>query len=401
MNTIADKSASSESNYDCKSIRRLLDRFLDNELDSDRQAVVEEHLANCSSCMQELEKIKDIDLLGKADVFPDPGETFWKNQRKTIRAEIEKSETPVLSHGSFNLYWTKKIVHSYGLRTAIGLSAAAVLILFAAKDLDLINAPQNLLTPVQSEVPNLKDSFGSDTIEKNTSNRESSGARQANPISEPDRKSERAVQIKPSQIKESSDSRQSEIADAGAAGSIPAQPKPAQSNIQTGDSKTGNSTIRSDVPVESSVPKNRLLDAAAKTDLTRRANPSSSDIRERMTVSQQISTPNPEREQVRVSEDEFNSYLDMQAEINAIENPLERKDEWTEFLEKVSDDVVRDLVISDLFEIYNTQVHQDSPDGLKNEVVDFLTKYKESIIAIIGEKLYSERLEYFKNMMPR
>ena len=113
MNTIADKSAGSESNYDCESIRRLLGQFLDNELDSNSKAAVEEHLANCSSCMQKLEKIKNIDLLGKADVFPDPGETFWINQRKTIRAEIEKSETPVLSHVPFNLYWTKKILRSY------------------------------------------------------------------------------------------------------------------------------------------------------------------------------------------------------------------------------------------------------------------------------------------------
>jgi anti-sigma factor RsiW len=70
---------------ECKHIREEFSALLDDELDIETKATVEEHLSNCSSCLRELGGFKQVgDQYAALEVVPAP-DNFEEELRKRLR----------------------------------------------------------------------------------------------------------------------------------------------------------------------------------------------------------------------------------------------------------------------------------------------------------------------------
>lgn len=86
--------------------RKLLNAYLDGELEERERKLVEEHLKACSSCSKELEALKAIDEMVKTRTTHRPSEEYWKTLPARVRSRIiaeQERAKPVWSKGLFPL----------------------------------------------------------------------------------------------------------------------------------------------------------------------------------------------------------------------------------------------------------------------------------------------------------
>jgi|GEM_PF-1536104 len=113
---------------ECMDIRDKLPLYLDGELSGQEHMAVEQHIASCPDCAQELNALSSIHALGKIPAFPAPEEAYWQQLRHDIMRQIairspRSSTTASVLDQVKNFIWPKKI--SYRM---VGLAAAAIIV---------------------------------------------------------------------------------------------------------------------------------------------------------------------------------------------------------------------------------------------------------------------------------
>lgn len=375
----------------CNNILELLNKFLDDELDPGQYSLVKFHIENCDECARELECLREVDAIGKAEVFPDPGMSVWNDQRQKIVNSIKTDSNIEIPEKTLSIHWTERVLGSFGLRTAVGLSTAAILILFIAKDVYRDDISSVFTSGAITELPILK----SDSPESDQK-----------PVTKivRDEESKQEIQVlipSKSQIKEDPSAAikiVDEIEDKSVAESNDQTIDPVKENQgeQEMESKT---VIR--IPDASVDRKNDLEKIPVIAGPIGKSSVNTEggiDIRSSMDMRNQNRPLIQNRETYQSSEKDFNAYLDAQSSINSIQNHLIRKDRWVAYLADVKDKIVKDLIVYDIYEIYITEVNPDSQPELKKEALDFLVEYRDSIESITGKEIFEKRLEQFKKL---
>lgn len=374
---------------DCNYILELLNSFLDNELDSGQYSLVKSHIENCNECARELESLREVDAIGKAEVFPDPGVSVWIDQRQKIENSIKADSNFIISGKTFSIHWTERVFGSFGLRTAIGLSAAAIIILFVTKDVHRDDTVFEFTSGVTSEMPepekdipgleqkpvtNLVRNKVSKT-EIQVSNPSNSQIKENHPAS-----IENVEQVDDKTVHESDEQTTEPVKDTQRK-----QEKESKSVTRTPAVSMDSKNKLEKIPVITGPMGKSPVQAKAKIDVR-----SSLDMRNQpLPLIRKSDTD-------QTSEKDFNSYLEAQTSINSIQNPLDRKDRWAAYLADVKDKVVRELIVYDIYEIYNSLVKPDSQAELKKEALEFLVENRVSIESITGKEIFEKRLKYFK-----
>ncbi len=109
---------------DCKSIRRKLSAFVDNELTIEEELKLKQHLRKCAKCMRELEEMKGVwNLIGEIDDI-EPSPYFWDvlhtkllSQRKSLfvkLVEVIQSARNILED-LFGIPMKPATVHTFSL----------------------------------------------------------------------------------------------------------------------------------------------------------------------------------------------------------------------------------------------------------------------------------------------
>ncbi|MEW5924145.1 MAG: zf-HC2 domain-containing protein, partial [Candidatus Zixiibacteriota bacterium] len=76
---------------DCEKIKELLSRYIDDQLEKDDRAQVEEHLKSCEQCTEHYEKLLALGrMVDEFDV--DGDESYWVKQKDAVLEKIEKLE---------------------------------------------------------------------------------------------------------------------------------------------------------------------------------------------------------------------------------------------------------------------------------------------------------------------
>jgi len=128
----------------CEKIKELLSRYIDDQLDPEERAVVEEHLKSCPDCAAYYERLLSLGRM--ADDFDiDGGESYWEKQKDAVVEKIEKLEA-------------EKIV-PVGKKSYRGLvyklaAVAATIALIAYVSIDISNqieAPQAVQRAIQPD----------------------------------------------------------------------------------------------------------------------------------------------------------------------------------------------------------------------------------------------------------
>ena len=375
----------------CNDILELLNRFLDNELDPGQYSLVKSHIENCNECARELESFREVDAIGKAEVFPDPGVSVWNDQRQKIANSIKADSNVKIARKTFSIHWTERVFGSVGLRTAVGLSAAAIIILFITKDVyrddtvfEFTGGVTSELPKPAKDIPEFEQKPVTNLVRDEVSKKEIQELTPSNSQIKEDHTAtiENVEKIDDKSVSESNEQTmdpvmetQSEQAkESKTVTRIPAAPIDRKNDLER-------------VPV--------IVGPMGKSPVKTEAG---IDIRSSLDMRNQNPPLIQNKATDQTSEKDFNSYLDAQSSINSIQNPLVRKDRWIAYLADVKDKVVRDLIVYDIYEIYNFVVKPDSQAELKKEALEFLVENRESIEKIIGKEIFEKRLEQFKKL---
>ena len=376
----------------CEKFQEKLHKYLDNELSAEEAGLVKQHLRLCIVCRLELEKIREVDSIGTADVFPDPGKKFWINQRRQIGEAIGAKEPASYSNETYAEHWMKKSLKSFGWRTAIGLSAAAVLILLITSAVDHIDffrqrEGQNV-SAVTERIGDIKKSDKSNLTEETIVEKAGENAR----VSLPSTTGEQATIQPPDQQKARIQSK-----------SIDKTGITKEKIAETSDiqdlSKSEKGIKVATLPIDKLAAKQkidtkRMTNLNSKTTLRNPLIPQTTakkDLRALTAIKGLRTSKNVDTE--------FETYIANQALINALKDPVEQKNQWLIYLPTVKSKEVRGLVIYDLYNIYYKVVNPEFPEELKKEALDFFIKYKTTLTSILGEPLYEKRLLHFKKML--
>lgn len=113
----------------CHDALALLEDHVDGELSPDKEAFVKKHLAACAACREEFETSLVLkELLGQNQPF-DPGEEYWSDTIRLIRArttESTVSETQIISVSS-----RRSMERGAFVRSLVSV-AASLIVLFSA-----------------------------------------------------------------------------------------------------------------------------------------------------------------------------------------------------------------------------------------------------------------------------
>lgn len=380
-----------KSSYDCNEILELLNKFLDNELDPSQRSVVKFHLENCDNCSREMGSLREVDAIGKAEVFPDPGTSFWNDQRRFIANSIKTDSIVDVSRKSILIHWTNRVFGSTGLRTAVSLSAAAVILLFIAKDVFRNDNSSGFAIDTTPEFSKPETDIP-DSEQKPTAQ------------IEPDKESKKEIQVSKPSISQISEVPSAAIENKNidenkttiASDELRKEPDNEAQNDQESVSKTnpefssaaiGSKNNMGKIPVIVNPLGKSPVQGATAINLQ-----SNLDMRNQSTLQIQ------NRETNQTSEIDFDAYLTTQSSINFLLEPLVRKDRWIEYLVNVKDKVIRDLIVYDVFEIYNSEVKPESKEDLKKEALNFAMENRKLIESMIGKDIFEQRLKYFKNL---
>lgn len=80
----------------CSEFEILITGFVDNELDSDEQVRLQEHLQSCQSCRQELERAKMLKTTLDMMAIRTPEDDFWDGYWAGIYNRLERQSAWIL-----------------------------------------------------------------------------------------------------------------------------------------------------------------------------------------------------------------------------------------------------------------------------------------------------------------
>lgn len=375
----------------CEKFQTKLHKYLDDELSAEEAGLVKQHLRICIGCRLELEKIREADSIGTADVFPDPGKEFWINQKRRIGAAIGAKESASHSIETYNNNWMKKSFKSLRWRTAVGLSAAAVLILFimsAVDRLDFFQQRESIyISDATERTGDTEKSDKSKLKEETTAEKTGENVRGSLPSTTGEQ-----ANIQPEQQKNQMKNESSGKADI-------TKEKTAETSDMQAVSNSEKIAKITTPPIDVDAAKLKI-DPKLTTTLNQKTtlqNPPTLQTTAKKDLRAVIAI-----EGLRTSKNvdtEFETYISNQVLINALKDPVDQKNQWLIYLPTVKSSEVHDLIIYDLYNIYFKVVNSESPEELKKEALDFVIKYKISLISILGEPLYEKRLLHFKKML--
>lgn len=116
---------------ECKSIKKMLEKYLDNELDTSIILKIEEHISKCESCQAELKLLKEINSLGKSSFYSEPSESYWKSVSPRIITKLQEKRETILEK---SIYFLKEFFNYNNLaRNVVGAGAVIIIITFIVK----------------------------------------------------------------------------------------------------------------------------------------------------------------------------------------------------------------------------------------------------------------------------
>jgi len=113
----------------CHDALALLEDYVDGELSPDKKAKIEGHLSGCSACRGEFEMSLVLKEMLEQSKPPDPGEEYWSQTTRLIKARTTESrfpETEIISVSNRRL-----MERSAFARSLISV-AASLAVLFSA-----------------------------------------------------------------------------------------------------------------------------------------------------------------------------------------------------------------------------------------------------------------------------
>jgi anti-sigma factor RsiW len=112
--------------WQCRRYQSWLVDHADGVLDASRQQRIERHLAGCLSCRADLEALRNLPQAMCASAIPDPGDTFWLQQRQAIGRSIRNLPAP---RSGWSLDWLRDTLRLSLWRYPIAATAAVLLAL--------------------------------------------------------------------------------------------------------------------------------------------------------------------------------------------------------------------------------------------------------------------------------
>ncbi|MET0153268.1 MAG: zf-HC2 domain-containing protein [Candidatus Binatia bacterium] len=133
----------------CFLLRPRLVSFADGTLPEPVQSGVEQHLANCPRCTEDVVALREVPAVLRRDVTPVRDEAFWVRQRESIVRAVEASASPRATDRPAYVWWL-----------APALAAMALLLVVRAWN------PTDLAAPAPTTAPALAttSAVGGETI---------------------------------------------------------------------------------------------------------------------------------------------------------------------------------------------------------------------------------------------
>jgi len=368
------------SHNKCEYIITLLERYIDNELDSKDRLIVEQHLKECRSCSGKLDHLLETDGFIRSNLFPDPGPDFWRTQKKQILAALEpdlqKNNVKVLEH------WPKRLIRNTGFKTAFGAVAAALLVFGILKQTDFtVTGTSRVREQLISE--NTKPSVEQDTKEAaQITQRRDNLAMQ--PPADSDPRSSNAPENKPETVIEKEPERTDWPKPA-------AETPPAIEDVQI-PKNTEIDKIDVKVEVSGASAKNPINELGGITDFQNKA------LKIADTPAQHMFSAESNLYMPKEEAEEFDAYLLNKRIIDSIDNPFIQKNRWLSFLDLLEGETVINLVVNDIYDIYNKTISSESPPGLKSEALRFVKEHKDILLVRLGETRYRNAVKYLENI---
>ena len=116
----------------CKWFKKLLGKYLDNEMDSTTRKKIDEHLSECESCQAEFNILKEVNSVSKSPFYLEPSEDYWESIIPRVRSKIEE-EIKETAWERFAQFFREFIGYNNLARNVAGAVAAAVIIIFIVK----------------------------------------------------------------------------------------------------------------------------------------------------------------------------------------------------------------------------------------------------------------------------
>jgi len=369
---------------ECKKFLDVLEKFHDNELSEDIYNETAEHLKMCNKCAAELEKIKEVDKLVSEKIYSIPPQKFWDDQRNIIMDNIvEKPERE--SRGIWKI--------------GLSLAAAATVTFFVVNRIDnnepvTVSIPEisnTIITSDENQVKNTTEAV-KEVPQSTTENV---------PAKKPENViAENIIADEPVKIKTSnSETKQANVVEKTDETELGLQLKP-------------NRSSNSSVIITGAVKRSMF------TALTEKFEDWDEEFDNRVT-NQKASAVElfSKRELIRVggsttfafvlpteenlpknAEEEYTGYLDNKRVIDKLENNIDRKNGWLRYLAVVEEKVVFDLILDDLYHLYDMIVTPGSNKELKKEALDYMIAFEKFLSEKMSEKVYISKLDYYRSI---
>lgn len=112
--------------WQCRRYQSWLVDHADGVLDASQRQRIEHHLAGCPSCRADLEALRNLPHAMSASSVPDPGDTFWLQQRDAIGRAIRNLPEP---RSGWSLEWLRDALRLSLWRYPIAAAFALLLAL--------------------------------------------------------------------------------------------------------------------------------------------------------------------------------------------------------------------------------------------------------------------------------
>ncbi|MCP4723384.1 MAG: hypothetical protein GY863_00030 [bacterium] len=382
-------------NTNCQEYIDLIGAYLDKELSSEDTDRVRKHIEKCDDCSKELELLRELDVAAKADVIEDPGTEFWRDQRENIRAEIEgRSKTanvkPLVQEAAHTGSRSKIIKWS----KIVSVAAAAVIVFVLFKELDRFK------TPVQPET-------GQTQMAAQTEAEQKPVEEETTPVKIDVPEREETQEVLAARTEEVSNPQEQTRLE-------PQTTTPTVDNEQTKISLREAQPIRRPSVMISGATQANIFDPiAAKFEKYEEAEELSRVTRQRRinsydenifynTVGLQAGDVRyvlpTERKKPKNTEEEYQGYLDNKLFIKELEDPIAKKNCWLKYLTVVEENMVFELILEDVYNLYEQVTTENSPGSLKKEAFDFMTGFKDFLIRSHGENIVEDKIDFYRQI---
>ena len=355
----------------CNQFRSHLGAYLDKELSQEEAERVRRHLSSCIGCALELEELKSMNAFIKAPIFDEPDEKQWEKQHRAIADAVNihignPAEKPHII----------KMPVSFRLRTAVGLAVAAAAVFFiinyiGKQDSGIITPPNPALEMnITGQNPPVAENIGTQKLK---------------------------TDLKTQKVQSRQKLPEMSTQDYGKAFNIPIPEIDKELLLDVPPPTIGQefvkaaaeSTAKTENPLQNVSNVLKVSPPAVSQSITepQKLNTGLSKGKGTgMEISASVNTP------------EFERYLKKQAEIALLEDSIAQLSEWKEFIKIAATKEVRDLVVYDLYQLYNRLAPRSPNPEFKKEAADFMVQYKNTLISFLGQKLYEERLQEMKRL---